>query len=183
MSGAKPLLTIEKYLSLPDDGIPNELVRGRVVPLDVPFPRHAQICSEIVYLLGRFLDGRDLGHLVCNNSGIITERDPDTVRGADVAFYSYQRVRRGPLPDGYLDVAPELVFEVRSLDDRWGYILTKVGEYLEASVTVVCVLDQRTERCYVYRTEEPVQVFLPEQELTIPDVLPDFQVVVRRFFE
>lgn len=177
------LLTAEEYLLLPDQDLPNELVRGRIVPFDIPFPRHGQICSEIVYLIGRFLDGRDMGHLVCNDSGIITERDPDTVRGADVAFYSYQRVPRGPLPQRYLDVAPELVFEVRSPGERWGRILTKVGEYLEAGVTVVCVLDQMTERCHVYRNEEEMQIFLPDQELTLPDVLPEFRVVVRRFFE
>ena len=49
---------------------------------------------------------------------------------------------------------------------------------------VVCVLDQMTQRCHVYRNEdEEIQVFLPDQELTIPDVLPEFRVVVRRFFE
>lgn len=183
MSITKTPLTAEEYLSLPDEGVPNELVQGRIVPLDIPFPRHGQICSEIVYLVGRFLDAQDVGHLVCNNSGIITERDPDTVRGADVAFYSYQRVPRGPIPEGYLPVVPELVFEVRSPRDRWGRILAKVAEYLEAGVFVVCVLDQMTERCRVYRSDDPGQEFTAEQELTFPDVLPEFRALVRRFFE
>ena len=177
------LLTIEEYLSLPDGDVPNELVRGRIVPLAIPFPRHGEICSQIIYLVYRYLDVDDLGHLVSNNSAIITERHPDTVHGADIAFYSYQRAPRGPLPDGYLDVVPELVFEVRSPGDRWGWILAKVGEYLEAGVTVVCVLDQMTERCQVYRSNEDMKVFTSEQELILPDVLPEFRAVVRRFFE
>lgn len=180
---AESLLTIKEYLSLPDTGVPNELVRGKVIPLYVPTPRHGQICGQIVYLLGRYLEEYDWGHLVCNDSGVITERNPDTVRGADVAFYSYQRVPRGPLPDEYFDVVPELIFEVRSPTDRWGAILAKVGEYLEAGVTVVCVLDQVPERCHVHRNEEELQVLLPEQELTLPDVLPGFRVLVHRFFE
>jgi Uma2 family endonuclease len=183
VSISEKLLTIEEYLLLPDEDVPNELVRGRIVPLAIPFPRHGQICSEVLYLLYRFLDVHHMGRLVSNNSGIITERDPDTVRGADIAFYSFQRVPRGPLPDGYLDVMPELIFEVRSPGDRWGRILAKVGEYLEAGVTVVCVLDQMTERCQVYRSKEDMQVFTSEQELTLPDVLPEFRAVVRRFFE
>lgn len=183
MPMAETLLTIEDFLSLPDQGVLNELVRGKIVPLYVPTPRHGEICGHIVYLVGRYLDDHDCGHLVCNHSGIITERNPDTVRGADIAFYSYQRVPRGPLPDEYLDVAPELIFEVRSPGDRWGRILTKVGEYLEAGISVVCVLDQMTERCHVYRNEEELQILLPEQELTLPDVLPGFRVDVRRFFE
>ncbi len=183
MAASEALLSIEDYLSLPDLGYPNELVRGKIVRLPVPTPRHGQICGEIVWLIGRYLDAHDLGHLVCNDSAIITERNPDTVRGADVAFYSYQRMPRGPLPDGYLDVSPELVFEVRSPTDRWGVILTKVGEYLESGVTVVCVLDQMKERCLICRNEESVQVLVAEEELTIPDVLGDFRTVVKRLFE
>jgi Uma2 family endonuclease len=183
VSHADSLLTIEAYLALPDDGVPNELVRGKIVPLPVPTPRHGQICAEIVYLIGRYLDGRDLGHLVCNNCGVITERDPDTVRGPDIVYYSYERVPRGPLPWTYLDVAPELVFEVRAPTDRWGSILAKVAEYLEAGVSIVCVLDDMTECCHVYRNEEPVEILASEQELTLPDILPAFHVIVRRFFE
>lgn len=177
------LLTAEEFHRLPDDGRPKELKRGRIVLMNLTAPRHGQICLQVGYLLRRYLEEHPLGHVVSNDSGIITEQDPDTVRGADVAFYSYQRVPPGPLPQGYLPVAPELVFEVRSPGDRWGRIWAKVGEYLEAGVTVVCVLDQVTERCHVYRNEEEVQVIQPQQELTILDVLPDFRVVVRRFFE
>jgi Uma2 family endonuclease len=177
------LLTAEEFRRLPDDGRPKELKRGRLILVNQPAPRHGQICGQVYYLLRRFLDDRPLGHLVSNDSGIITERDPDTVRGGDVAFYSYNRVPPGPLPQGYLTVVPELVFEVRSPGDRWGRILAKVSEYLEAGVNVVCVLDQMTERCHVYRSEEEIQVFLPDQDLTLPDVLPEFHVAVRRFFE
>src|SRR5437764_7481537 len=129
MATAEVLLTAEEYASLADDGQPTELVRGRVVPVNVGTPRHGEICVTIVRILGRFLDENPLGRLVSNDSGVVTERDPDTVRGADVAFYSYTRVPRGPIPEGYLQVVPELVFEVRSPTDRWGQIFAKVGEY------------------------------------------------------
>jgi Uma2 family endonuclease len=178
------LLTAEEFRRLPEDGKPKELKRGRVVLMNLPAPRHGEICGQTYYLLRRHLDDHPLGRLVSNDSGIVTEHDPDTVRGADVAFYSYSRVPPGPIPQGYLSVVPELVFEVRSPGDRWGRILAKVAEYLEAGVKVVCVLDQMTQRCHVYRNEdEEYQIFLPDQELTIPDVLPEFRVVVRRFFE
>ncbi|MHB1424691.1 MAG: Uma2 family endonuclease [Gemmataceae bacterium] len=185
MAAAAPesLLTAEEYLALPDNGVPNELIRGRIVSMNLPTPRHGEICLQTAYLVRRFLDNHHLGRLVGNDSGVVTQHDPDTVRGADVAFYSYSRVPPGPMPQGYLPVIPELVFEVRSSSDRWGRILAKIAEYLEAGVKVVCVLDQMTERCHVYRNEEEIQVILPDEVLTIPDVLPEFQVVVRRFFE
>jgi len=56
--------------------------------------------------LGEFVDEHELGRVMSNDSGVITERESDTVRGADVTFYSLNRhkairqngpFRRGPL--------------------------------------------------------------------------------------
>ena len=70
-----------------------------------------------------YAEEHDLGRVMSNDSGIITERDPDTVRGADVAYYSYARLPKGPLPAGYGPEVPELVIEVRSSGDSWREIL------------------------------------------------------------
>jgi Uma2 family endonuclease len=176
------LLTAEEYEKLPDMGVPTELVRGKVVEMYMATPRHGEICSHVILLVGTHVEQHNLGVLV-GISGIVTAHDPDTVRGADVSFYSYARVPPGPLPQGYLDVVPELVFEVRSPTDRWSRILTKVGEFLDAGVAIVCVLDQMSETCTVYRGEELPHTLHGGDELHLPDVLGDFRVVVRRFFE
>ena len=84
-----------------------------------PGRRHGQVCAQVGYLLRRFLEEHELGHVLSNDSGVITERGPDTVRGPDIAFYSYDRIPKGPLPPSYGPEIPELVFEVRSPGDRW----------------------------------------------------------------
>src|SRR3954467_6898041 len=89
------LLTAEDFAQRPDPGYPEELVRGRIVPMPMPRPRHGQICSKAVWLLSDCAVGRDLGHVLSNDTGVITERGPDTVRGADVSFYSFARVPKG----------------------------------------------------------------------------------------
>jgi Uma2 family endonuclease len=183
MAIAEALLTAEEYRLLPDNGQPTELVRGRVVPVNMPFPRHGQICSRLARLLGNYAEEHDLGHVICNDSGVVTERGPDTVRGPDVAFYSYTRVPRGPLPEGYLDVAPELVFEVRSPGDRWREIHIKVGEYLRAGVHTVCVLDSQTETAHLHHADQAPQTLAADQDFAVPDLLGAFRVPVRRFFE
>jgi Uma2 family endonuclease len=180
---AEKLLTAEEYRLLPDNGQPTELIRGRIVPMNMPAPRHGYICGKIMRFLGKYLDEHDVGRIMCNDSGVVTERDPDTVRGADVAYYSYSRLPRGPFPEGYLDVVPELVFEVRSPSDRWRDVLAKVLEYLDAGVTLVCVLDPGTEIARVYGLDQPERVISGDQELTLPEVMPDFRVTVRRLFE
>src|SRR5690348_2178765 len=109
-----PLLTAEEFAKLPDDGYMTELVKGVVIEMPPPIPRHSEICMNAWYLLRRFLEDHPIGRVIFNNSAIITERSPDTVRWADIAFYSYQRVPPGEMPIGYIDVAPELVIEVHS---------------------------------------------------------------------
>ncbi|MGE0609122.1 MAG: Uma2 family endonuclease [Pirellulales bacterium] len=183
MATTETILTAEEFRLLPDDGGPSELYRGQVIDMNLPSPRHGQICGTVVYLLRRFLENHNLGRVVSNDSGIITEKNPDTVRGADVAFYSYARVAKGPLPVGYLKVVPELVFEVISPNDRWSDLLGKVAEYLKAGVVVVCVLDPDTETAHAYRADRVAEVFSSQQALTLPDVLPEFSAVVAKFFE
>ncbi len=182
MATAVKLMTAEEYRLLPDDGRPTELVRGRVITMNMPAPRHGEICGNTVHIVKSYLDTNDVGRVVSNDSGIITVRKPDTVRGADVGFYSYKQFPKGPLPEGYLSVAPELVFEVRSPGDRWRDVLAKVAEYLAAGVLRVCVLDQKTETITVYSPDEPEVKLTRDQELVLPDILPGFAARVARFF-
>jgi Uma2 family endonuclease len=182
MATVTELLTAAEFGSRPDPGYPEELVQGRIVTMPPPTPRHGQICSKTDRLLGTFADEHGLGHVLCNDSSVITERDPDTVRGADVSFYSYAKVPKGKIPKGYLDVVLDLVVEVRSDDDRWTDILAKVHEYLAAGVGVVIALDPETESASIFRPDQPPQKLSPDEELAIPELLGDFRVAVGRFF-
>ncbi len=176
------LMTADEFWALPDSDRPMELVRGRIESMNVPGPRHGQLCGRVVHILMGFVETHELGHVLCNDSGVVTEHDPDTVRGMDACFYSYSRLPKGPLPAKYVGVVPELVVEVRSPDDRWKRILKKVAEYLEAGVTIVCVLDPKTESAFIYSADSE-QILRTDDELTFPDILPGFAVPVRRFFE
>jgi Uma2 family endonuclease len=180
---APTILTAEEYVRRSDPGYPEELVRGRIVPIPQPTRRHGEICSQTVYVFRRFLDDHDLGKILCNDAGVITERGPDTVRGPDVAFYSFQRIAGGPLPKDYGTEPPELIVEVRSPSDRWPKILVKVAEYLASGVLAVVVLDDDSRTALLSTADQAPRLLGPDDELTIPEILPGFAVPVRRFFE
>jgi Uma2 family endonuclease len=176
-------MTAEQFAQRADPGHPEELVRGRIVPMPMPKPRHGEICSQAVRLLGNWVEDHDLGRVLSNDTGVITERDPDTVRGANIPFYSYARVPKGPPPDRYLDTPPELIIEVFSPSDRWPKVLAKVAEYLNAGTTLVIVLDDQRRLAHLYRADGTTSLLGADDELTIPDLLGDFRVRVGRFFE
>jgi Uma2 family endonuclease len=176
-------MTAEQFRRRPDPGYPEELVQGRVVAMSVPDRRHGYVCGRVDRIFGNFVDERDLGRVICNDSGVVTERDPDTVRGADIAYYSYSRLPRGTLPTGYGPEVPELVVEVRSVNDRWREILVKVSEYLSAGVMVVVVLDPEAQIAHIFSADDPPRMLAADEELTLPSVLGEFRVRVGRFFE
>lgn len=182
MATIESLLTAEEYLRLPDNGCPTELVRGRIVPMNVPNFRHGKLCNRIGRLLGNYADEHHLGHTLNNDSGVVTERGPDTVRGSDVSFYSYSRIPEGADPTGYPDVVPEVAIEVRSPTDRWAKVLGKVSEYLNAGVDLVYVVDAQSQSVFAYTADQPSATLSGDDELTFPPPLDGFRIRVRRLF-
>jgi Uma2 family endonuclease len=165
------LLTANEFANLPDDGTIMELVRGRIVRMPPPSTYHGYVCGEIVGTVRQFV--KENGRIVSNDSGVVTERDPDTVRGGDVLYYSFKRLPDGPFSKTtYVSVMPELVFEVRSPSDRWTRLLGKATEYLSAGVTVVCIADPDSQSVHVYRDNELPQNLHGEDELELPDIFP-----------
>lgn len=184
MATATSLMTAEEYMALPDsfDG-PTELVKGELVIMPPARPRHGEICFRIAHLLGLYLDNHPVGRVLTNDSSMITERNPDTVRGPDVTYYSYERVPKGPLPDGLLPVTPDLVFEVRSPGDRWSELHRKVAEYLNVNVRAVCVIDDETRTVHIFYADREPRVLAANDDFAVPEILSDFRVPVARFFE
>jgi Uma2 family endonuclease len=183
MATAEALMTAEEFALRADPGYPEELVQGRVVRMPLTDPRHGEVCIQAAYLLKRFLEDLNVGRVIGNDAGVITERAPDSVRGPDVAYYSYERVPRGPLPRGYLAAAPELVFEVRSKSDRWRDIYDKISEFLNAGVLVAIVLDPTPMTAHVFSADEAPRTLSADDQLSFPGLLEGFQVRVGRFFE
>lgn len=147
------------------------------------FTSHGYFCVRVTLLLGQFEDQHHLGRVVSTDAGVVTQRNPDTVRGPDVAFYSYSRVLCGPLSEGNWPATPELAVEVLSPDDRWKDVLHKVAEFLDADVLAVAVVDPVPRRVHLFSADRESTVLNADDLLTFPDILPGFEVSVSRLFE
>ena len=141
-----------------------------------PSFHHGKVCSNVAFALGMHVRPNDLGHIVTNDSGVVTERNPDSVRGADVAYYSYQRLPKDAAPRMYPAVPPELVFEVMSPDDVFQDLMAKVDEYLAAGVSLVFVLDPGREQAVLYEKGYIGTVFRREVEMPFPGLFPDLRI-------
>ena len=183
MATTTELMTAEEFLKLPDSGRPMELKRGVPVMMNVPGARHGEVCLQIGHLLKEFLKGRNLGRGLSNDAGIVTERNPDSVRGADVTYYSLSRLPHGPAPSGYPSNAPEVVFEVLSPSDSWSESLAKTAEYLKTGVLAVVLCDPEDETLHVCRPNSPPIALTASETLVLPEIHEDFRILASRFFE
>ncbi len=168
----RPVATEEDLLRTPEDGRKRELVDGRI-RMSPAGSRHGEVCVNVILALGGFVKQHRLGHVFDSSTGF---RLPGgNVRLPDVAFVAAGRFPGEHVPQGFSDVPPDLAVEVLSPDDRSRDVLDKVGEYLQAGVRLVWVIDPKRRTAAVYRSLTDVRQLGPEDLLDGEDVLPGFQ--------
>ncbi|MDX2197356.1 MAG: Uma2 family endonuclease [Phycisphaerae bacterium] len=161
---------------------PCELVRGEIVTMSPGGMGHSSVSMMVAGLLWEWARRQRCGRVLTNEFGVITRTAPDTVRGADIAYYSYERLPRDTEEEGFLAVPPNLVVEVVGVASSWRQLLEKAGEYLVMGVDRVWIVDpKRRCVCIVRPDQEPI-VLNDKQTLTDAAVLPKFKCRVRDFF-
>ncbi len=159
-----------------------ELLKGEIIYMSPTGYLHGFIEVNFSSLLRAFADKHKLGRVLGGEVGIYTARNPDTVRGADVAFISNKRLAQAK-SKSFLDVAPELIVEVLSPDDRWMDVNAKLTEYFAIKVQMVWIADPQNQRVHVYRSLTDVKILSGDDMLTGDDVLPGFSAPVSDFFK
>jgi Uma2 family endonuclease len=157
-----------------------ELERGKVVEMSRPGQRHGIVCGNVAYELNRYVRQRRMGCVGTNDSGIIWERDPDTVRGPDVVFYD-RLSRYEDLNPKYAEDPPLLAVEVLSPNDRMNKVTHRIQQFLAWGVAVVWLVDPEDSTVAVYRPGQAPQVLDAGGELT-DERLPEFRCRVADFF-
>ena len=176
-STTRTLLTaqefMEKYANV--EGW-RELVRGEVIELPNPGFNHGYVCSAIVQILGVFARQSGLGYVLCNDSAVQTTFDPDSLRGADVTYFSHARLPRTRSMPSIPPVAPDLIVEVRSPSDRPGAIRAKLEEYLALGVMMVWIVDPERRTLTLHRPGQPESSTFGEADVLegLPE-LPGFR--------
>jgi Uma2 family endonuclease len=174
------LMTGEELFRRPDLN-PCELINGRVVPRMPTGVKHGDIELELGARLRSYGKQSKRGRALGGEVGIYIRRHPDTVRAADLLYISEERFARLRSPS-YLDIAPELVVEIVSPEDRWNEVMEKVSEYFEAGVVRVWVVDPKPHRVFVYRSPTEVVQLDERQILADEELLPGFSVPVSDLF-
>jgi len=176
----RALVTGEELLAMGNIG-PCELIEGEIILMSPAGEEHSIVEANIGSELRTFVRQHKLGKVGVGEVGVYTRRQPDSVRGADVIFISNERAaQRGS--SGFLDVAPDLVVEIISPDDRWSEVMKKLGEYFAIGVRLAWVVDPETQSVYAFRSLTDMRRYEANDTLPGDDVLPGFSLPVAEVF-
>jgi Uma2 family endonuclease len=158
-----------------------ELVRGEVIELPRPTKPHGVVCTRVASLLDHYTFERGQFYVTSNDTGVILERDPDTVRGPDVAVYD-DASKFVELHPKWGEAAPLLAVEVLSPNDKTNKVLDKIRDYLKAGARVVWLIDPEDRTVTVHRPGQQPDPVAPDGDITAEEVLPGFRCRVADFF-
>lgn len=158
-----------------------ELERGEVIELSRHGKRHGFVCGNSAWILANYAARIKKGYVCSNNTGIIVERDPDTVRGPDIMFFE-DATSFEDLDEKYGDTPPLVTVEVLSPNDKLGKVLGRIKEQLMFGVKIVWLVDPEARNVTVYRSGKDFYHVQENEEITGEDVLPDFRCKVAEFF-
>ena len=164
-------MTEAELMALPRDGRKREYVDGEIVVSPAGAP-HGRIIVELTLSVGAHVKARDLGHVFDSSTGCWMPSG--NLRSPDLTYVSHERLPTG-VPEGFLRAIPDLAVEVLSPGDSERRMLDKVGEYLQAGVRMVWVIDPATRSATSWRSLTRVRTSTADGELDGEDVLPGFR--------
>lgn len=178
-------MTAEEFAEVHLD-VPVELVQGEIIEMSVPGMRHGVVGMAVGFLLMLWNRAHGERWFVSTEAGVLTGRDPDTVRGPDAFVIAKSRLPDQAVLPGFLELAPELCVEVLSPHDLWKDVIAKVDEYLQAGVLEVWVIDPEEFSVHVYRPDAPPRSWgisdtfsasaLPGLEMTVSELFRDLPI-------
>lgn len=180
-SRGERLLSIAEYEKMPkEDAYRVDLVRGRLVRSPRPASLHGRVMTRLARKLDEYVEHRGRG-VVLSDVGVVLARNPDTVRGPDIAYYTPERIPETGYGTAFWG-PPDLAVEIASPSNRGPDLKARVDEYLGAGVRLVWVVDPVARSVAVHGPGEAVRLVNETDTLTGDDVLSGFRLPLAAFF-
>ena len=176
------LITADQLLTLYSRGVRGELIRGELCETMPSGGRHGEVVVNMVIPMGSHIKLHSLGRLAASDSGVLLERDPDTVREPDIAFISAERLPLDVEVTGYYEVVPDLVVEVVSPSDSAREVMDKALMWLSYGARMVWAVNPESRSVNVYRPGERTITLTESDTLDGLDILPGFTCPIADIF-
>ena len=151
-----------------------ELVDGKIIVTSPSGYEKAEVATEVAVQLLNWVKPRKLGRVAGAGAGF--ELPNSDVRAPDVSFVLAERMKVSPL--SFAELAPDLIVEVESPSDTLKSLRDKIQSFLSQGTKVGILINPERHRVEIYRPGEEVVVLGDGDVLSIPDLLPGFEIAV-----
>jgi Uma2 family endonuclease len=182
--GTKTLLSVEDYAALDEpEGVRYELNEGELMVTPSSSAFHNEIRDDFSGRLRAFARPHRLGLVTCETDMKLAD---GTVRRPDVAFIRADRLQGIDLDQVPLPVAPDLVIEIVSQNDRADDLLLKVTQYLAGGAQAVWLFYPHPRLAYRYlpgKLEPEVRSADANHTFEESELVPGLSIPLREILE
>jgi Uma2 family endonuclease len=142
---------------------------------------HGILCGWIAHLLWEYVLERKAGAVSTNDTGLLVETGPDTVRGPDLMLFAESKALED-LNRKHSTRVPSLVVEILSPNDRPNVATRRISQYLHRGVPLVWLLDPDNRTVAVHEPGQIARVLDDSEELTGGAILPGLRLAISDLF-
>jgi Uma2 family endonuclease len=154
-----------------------ELVGGEIIVMSPSGLESDEVAAAIVTELNNWVRSRRLGRVAASSAGFILPNEDKDVRAPDASFIKAERLKR--TTEDYVQLLPDLMFEVKSKSDTLPKLRSKIQEFLRLGTQVGVLVDPRTRTMEVYRPgRENPEILQDGDVLTVPELLPEWELAI-----
>ncbi len=162
-----------------------ELVDGSVLVMGPSDYESEEIGAELIRLLANWVRPRRLGRVTGSSAGFILPSLEDVeqadklkrnLRAPDVSFVRADRLKR--TKRDFVELVPDLIVEVKSKSDRIKTLQEKIQLFLQLGSSVGILIDPDELTLTVYRLNQEPIILQDNDKLTLPDLLPGWELIV-----
>jgi Uma2 family endonuclease len=151
-----------------------ELVDGAIIVMSPSGYESDEVAFRFGAKLFPYVEDRRLGRVTGSSAGFVLPNS-DT-RAPDVSFVLAERLRRSPR--SFAELAPDLMVEVKSPTDNESKLETKILSFLEMGTRVGILINPDDRTVKMYRSGQEPVVLGDGEMLTVPELLPGWEVAV-----
>ncbi|HEY9707646.1 MAG TPA: Uma2 family endonuclease [Oculatellaceae cyanobacterium] len=151
-----------------------ELVDGNIIIMSPSGYESDEVATEVARVLSNWVRPRKLGRVTGAGAGF--ELPNSNVRSPDVSFVLAERLRLSPR--SFAELAPDLMIEVKSPSDTMKSLRDKIKSFLSLGTKVGILVNPEKHTVEIYHPDEDVVVLGDGDVLSVPDLLPGWEVAI-----
>ena len=176
------LWTAKDLLDFQNSPWQHELIHGVLYRMPPTGFDHGRIESLFSAFLTIHVSTNQLGQVASGDPGFIIARNPDTVIAPDVAYISHESLKSAISTDRFLTIAPDLVAEIVSPNDRPREVQEKVERWLQFGVRAVVVIDPKSQTVTMHQSLDQKTIYGLDNTIDLSFVMSGFSMPMRHLF-